>query len=137
MKEWSGDFTVNENPLLIENVRSDMTITVSFEIKKYTIRFEAGENGTLTDLSGTNDILEYTIAHGGSCTTVAAAGDDGYEFADWSAGFAGTGNPLTVSNVVEDMIVKAAFKPKPETSGGNEPGGGSDGGGCFISSISD
>jgi len=86
-----------------------MTIRADFEIKTYTIRFEAGDNGTLSDGATTDDAFEYTVQHGDNCTAVSAVADDGYMFASWSGGRTGTENPLIVTSITSDMTVTANF----------------------------
>ena len=101
---WTGDYTGTENPLTLNNVTSDMTVTANFEINTYTVTFLAGANGSLTGQT------VQTIAHGGDCSAVTAVPDNGYHFSGWTGDHIGEENPLTIANVVSDMTVTAGFE---------------------------
>jgi len=99
-KNWTGDHTGTDNPLTITNVTADMTITANFG-GFITVAFTAGANGSLT---GTTT---QTVAEGADCTAVTAVPDVGYQFAGWTGDYTGTDNPLTITNVTNDMNITA------------------------------
>ena len=71
------------------------------------VTFQAGPTGTL--LGGSPQ--QQTVPHSGSCAAVTAVPDDGAELVDWTGtgGFVSTDNPVTVTNVTQDMTVTANF----------------------------
>ncbi len=74
-------------------------------LQVHTVTFTCTAGGWL---SGT---LTQTIDHGGSGSPVTANPNDGYHFTGWSGtgGFSSGDNPLTVTNVLTDMIITASF----------------------------
>jgi predicted secreted Zn-dependent protease len=101
---WTGDYTGTDNPLTVENVTADMTITANFEINTYTVTFESGANGSLT-----GDLIQEDVPYGGSCTAVTAVPATNYHFDDWTGDYTGTDNPLTVTSVTSNMTITANF----------------------------
>ncbi|MFC1607454.1 InlB B-repeat-containing protein [Candidatus Latescibacterota bacterium] len=99
---WTGGYTGTENPLTINNVTSDMTITANF-IRNYSVTFVAGANGQVIGN------IQQTITHGGNCTEVVALPSDGYYFIGWTGDYTGTENSLIISNVISDMTITANF----------------------------
>jgi uncharacterized repeat protein (TIGR02543 family) len=108
---WTGTggfAATTDNPIMVSNVTSEMTITANFasnSISKHTVNFIAGDNGSLT---GT---LSQAIYPGCSGTSVTAIPATGYHFVNWTGtdGFSTTSNPLTVSNVTSHMDITANF----------------------------
>ncbi|MFH1138559.1 MAG: InlB B-repeat-containing protein [Pseudomonadota bacterium] len=103
---WSGGFVGPDNPLILTNVNSDLTVTANFAAgppPTYAVTFDAGPNGSLQ--GETNQAVEY----GQDSTPVTAVPDPGYEFQGWSGDFFGNDNPLTVAKVTGDMNITANF----------------------------
>lgn len=75
----------------------------------YTVTFVAGANGTLTGTALQN------VPPGGNTTAVTAVPNAGFRFANWTgAGFAAsTANPLTVTNVQQNLTITANFQAAP------------------------
>lgn len=74
--------------------------------KQYVVQFVSGGGGSV---QGTT--LQY-VPEGGNCTAVEARADAGHCFTNWTGtgGFAATSaNPLTVTSVVQDMVITAHF----------------------------
>ncbi|HJV36239.1 InlB B-repeat-containing protein, partial [Geomonas sp.] len=74
------------------------------------VTFAAGQNGSITGATS------QTVNYGGSTSAVTAVPASGYHFVNWTGtgGFvATTMNPLTVSNVTEDMTITANFLGDP------------------------
>ncbi len=86
---------------------SDIILTRS-SVPQYTVTFVAGANGTL---SGTTTQV---VDEGDGCTAVTAVADSGYRFDQWTGGYTGTDNPLTVTNVTSNMTITANFVPVPQ-----------------------
>ncbi len=101
---WSGDHTGTENPLTINSVIGNMSITANFVINTYTLEFIANTGGTLT---GTT---MQTVEHGSPGTAVTAVPDTGYIFTGWSGDYTGSDNPLTIGEVTADMYIFAEFE---------------------------
>jgi uncharacterized repeat protein (TIGR01451 family)/uncharacterized repeat protein (TIGR02543 family) len=55
------------------------------------------------------------VSHGGDSTAVTANEPTGYHFVDWTGtgGFTSTANPVTVTNVTEDMTITANYAITP------------------------
>lgn len=107
---WSGDIPPGketDNPLRVEDVTSNMTITANFAANEYgkvTLAFLPGPNGALE--GECSQIVEI----GASSSAVLAVPEDGYAFLDWT----GTGekiydNPLVFENVRNNMLITADF----------------------------
>ncbi|GAG53047.1 unnamed protein product, partial [marine sediment metagenome] len=101
--DWTGDYAGTDDPLTITNVTADMVITANFAIDTYTVTFIEGANGTIT---GT---LVQTIDHGNDCTAVDPVANANHNFVDWTGDYAGTDDPLTITNVTADMNITANF----------------------------
>ena len=100
---WTGSYTGSNNPLTIQNVTADMTITANFAIDTHTVTFIEGANGSIT---GT---LVQVVNHGSNCTPVTAAANPNYHFTGWTGSYTGSNNPLTIQNVTADMTITANF----------------------------
>jgi hypothetical protein len=82
---------------------NELTFTT---LRQFKVTFVAGTGGTV---SGT--LVQY-VSEGGDCTPVEAIADTGACFINWTGtpGFAGSSaNPLTVTNVQQDMTITANF----------------------------
>jgi len=82
---------------------NELTFTT---LKQFKVTFVAGSGGAV---SGT--LVQY-VSEGGNCTPVEAQADAGFCFINWTGttGFAGSSaNPLTVTNVRQDMTITANF----------------------------
>ena len=99
---WSGDYTGIENPLTVTNVTSDMEITANF-VRLYTVTYTAGTGGSVT-----GDLTQMVVS-GSDCTSVTAVPSEGYLFNNWYVDYTGTENPLTVTDVMSDMEIRANF----------------------------
>lgn len=78
----------------------------------YTLTFTAGSGGGLTGAT------TQTVTAGGSATPVTALANTGYTFTNWTgSGFTTTtANPLTVSNVTQNLTITANFTQNSATS---------------------
>jgi|GEM_PF-3705341 len=88
---------------VFENVVTDRTITAIFSKNVYSVTFAADVNGSI---SGDT---EQTVVDGADCSTVRAVANSGCHFVNWSGGYSGADNPLTIKNVSGDMAVFANF----------------------------
>ncbi len=82
---------------------NELTFTT---LKQFKVTFVAGSGGAV---SGT--LVQY-VSEGGNCTPVEAQANAGFCFINWTGttGFAGSSaNPLTVTNVRQDMTITANF----------------------------
>ncbi|MEW5802649.1 MAG: InlB B-repeat-containing protein [bacterium] len=98
-----GDYTSVENPLIMSGVTADSRITANFAINTYTVTFAVEGHG------GLQGSIVQSVTHGSGCTLVWAVPDEGFHFAGWRGGYAGSQNPLVISNVTSDLTVTAAF----------------------------
>jgi len=76
----------------------------------YTVTFQADGDGSL------QGVTSQVVEQGGSTTAVTAEPDSGYEFEEWTGGVASTDNPLTITNVTENMTVTANFVEETTTT---------------------
>ncbi len=83
------------------NVNSNLTVTANYELKNYTLIYEAEVNGTISGDS------PQSVQYGQSGTEVTAVADYGYHFAGWSDGV--TDETRVDSNVSSNLNVVASF----------------------------
>ncbi len=107
----SGGFSSNANPLTLNNVTSNQTITANFALQTFTVNFLAGANGALTGNTS------QTVAYGGSTALVTANPNASFLFLNWTgAGFTtSVSNPMAVANVTSNMTITANFVPQSLT----------------------
>ena len=89
------------------------TLSGTIVVFQYSVDFQTdGTPGS----SITGD-LSQEISPGGDCTAVTANAPVGYELANWTgSGFTtSTSNPLTVTNVTQDLTITANFAPATYT----------------------
>lgn len=119
--QWTGagGFTSTDNPLTLTNVTADQTLTASFAVNTFSVKFAAGANGSLT---GT---VDQTVAGGASATPVSAVPATGYHFVQWAGAgaFTSTDNPLTVTNVTASQTLTASFATDTFLVTDSAPGG--------------
>jgi uncharacterized repeat protein (TIGR02543 family) len=112
----TGGFTSTDNPVTVTNVTQNMTITANFAINQYTVTFQTDGTAGAT-LTGTTS---QTVNHGANCTAVTANAPAGYHLVNWTGtgGFTSTANPLTVTNVTQNMTITANFSTNTFTISG-------------------
>ena len=98
---WDGDVYATDNPVIVTDVRADITLVANFERISHTVTYEADGNGAIEGEA------TQTVFHGEDGTAVEAVPDDGYYFDEWSDGR--TDNPRTDENVTDDLTVRASF----------------------------
>jgi hypothetical protein len=101
----------NDNPLTVDSVTEDMTLTAVFEPSNHPVTFVAEAGGNLVG------VLVQTVPVGTSTTPVTAVPLATHRFVHWTRGGAhySNDNPLTVTNVTEDMTLTAVFTPNNHT----------------------
>ncbi len=85
-----------------ENVTEDITVTAIFERSVFTVKYIAGEGGTVQ-----GELIQ-SISGGGKGITVTAIPNENYRFVKWSDGL--TTVERTDENVTEDITVTAIFE---------------------------
>jgi uncharacterized repeat protein (TIGR02543 family) len=114
----TGGFSSTSNPVTVTNVTQNMTITANFAVTpQYTVTFQTDGTPGAT-LTGTTT---QTVNQGANCTAVTANVPANYYFLNWTGtgGFSSTKNPVTVTNVTQNMTITANFaheKPSPPTT---------------------
>lgn len=105
---WTGSYNGTANPLILNNVTSNMTITANFRrvpsVETHTVNFIAGAGGSISGSTA------QVVAHGGSTSAVTAVPDPSHEFAGWSGDYTATTDSLTITNVTSNMTVHANFR---------------------------
>jgi len=76
----------------------------------HTITFSAGVGGSI------EGYVYQEVAENGSSDSVTAVAAAGYRFNGWSGDYTGTENPLTLTNVSQDLAVVANFVPESTSS---------------------
>ena len=124
---WSGDYNGVENPLTIDNVTSDMTITAHFAFNNnsYTIIATTGTNGTISPSGSVN-------MDQGSSQTFTIIADTNYHVADVivDGNSIGAVTTYTFSNITSDHLIHATFAIDTDTPNYTEGIGG-----CFINTV--
>jgi formylglycine-generating enzyme required for sulfatase activity len=100
------------------SVSGPITVTAVFAIDEYTVTFQT--DGT-SGASLTGSTVQ-TIAHGASCSAVAANSPVSYSFTGWTGDYVGMDNPLTIASVTADMAITATFAIKTYTISGTVSG---------------
>ncbi len=100
---WSGDNTSSDNPLTVTNVTADMDMTANFfDPPEFNAVFIPGEGGSIIGETVQN------VTTGQDTSAVTAAASEGYDFLNWTGGYEGTENPLTIT-VTSDSTTTANF----------------------------
>lgn len=97
------DFDYADNPRPVNSL-FDLG-AYEYQTQSYTVNFTAGANGTLT---GTTS---QSVNSGSNASAVTAVANTGYHFVNWTGtGFTtSTSNPLTVTNVTQNLNLTANF----------------------------
>ncbi len=115
---WEG-YSGKENPLILENITSDTTITAKF-IKTYSVTFNSKMGNVISEYT------VQTVPHGGSCSQYAPSPDKFYTFANWldaEGNIISTDDPIIISDVTSDMVITAYFDPPHTVTFNAGPGG--------------
>jgi len=101
---WKGDFSSKELSICVANVTRDMNIQADFcALNKWRVAFASTAGG---HVEGT--VIQY-VDNLGSCSSVIASPDDGFDFSGWTGGVTTSANPLSVEYVSSDLDVTANF----------------------------
>ncbi|NLW31328.1 MAG: hypothetical protein GXY77_07725 [Fibrobacter sp.] len=104
---WEGDLSGNTNPITV-NMTSDKNITAYFVQDTrtyYTITGQATPGGSITQNPQGSQLVE------GTMVTFSAVPNDGWTFSEWSGDYTGKDSSFTVSPLISDITVNAAFMP--------------------------
>ena len=102
--QWSDGVSTNPRTL---TVTSNTTLSAAFAIDTYNVSVSAGANGSVS-VNGTPVVGTYTdTVSYGTALTLAATGDTGYGFDQWSDG--NTDNPRSLT-VTSNVTLSAAFE---------------------------
>ena len=103
---WTGTPADPANPssvkLLVENVQGDATYTAHFQVATYSLKYSAGDHGTITGKANQTD-----IPYQGSGEAVTVVPTPPYLFLNWSDGR--TDNPRIDKNVSANVNVTAQY----------------------------
>lgn len=109
-ESWAGDITGTENPITIENFSDNMSIEASAtsNVETYTVTF-VGDSGiesfTVTNLvQVSNNVFS---AEKGASVIVTANLKEYYDFVSWTGDITGTQNPLSISNIQQNLSISA------------------------------
>lgn len=103
-KEWTGDYTGTNNPLTIENVIADMTVTANFEIDTFVITATAYSGGSIVPEGEV--VLDY-----GDDQTFTITPEPGYQVDSVKVDGSNEGavTEYTFTNVTADHTIEAFF----------------------------
>ena len=97
--QWSDGSKMN--PRQDTNVKTDISVMASFALTTHTLTYSADPNGSI--IGQASQVIDY----GANGTTVTAAPDTGYHFAQWSDG--SKANPRQDISVMDDIAFTANF----------------------------
>ncbi|MFA6291283.1 MAG: hypothetical protein WC637_05840, partial [Victivallales bacterium] len=100
----AGEFDAQVN--IDSNDADEPAVAVTLSGKgiiAHTVTFIEGDNGTIT-----GDKVQI-IRDGADATAVTAVPNIGYHFTSWSGDYAGSDNPLTITNVTAPKTITANF----------------------------
>ncbi|AQQ09584.1 GLUG domain protein [Sedimentisphaera cyanobacteriorum] len=83
---WDKEFT---------NVQSEITVTAQYDTKTFTVTFNAGQYGIISEGQS-----QQTIEYGSSAASPSVEADQGWEFAGWDTPF---------DNVTSDLAITAEY----------------------------
>ena len=110
---WSGSLTGMANPATI-TMNGDQTVTANFELKKFSVTFNAGAHGLVQEgtNSPTNSITQQ-VKWNSNSTVVTAVANEHYHFLNWTntaGSIVATAADLQALNVTQDMEFTANFE---------------------------
>lgn len=110
----SGNASVSDENSASANVvlTGTGTVTANFSPDIKTVTFIAGNDGSLEDASQqTFETIVQNIPYGSDCEPVIANPDGGagVHFIGWTGDATGKTNPLTITNVTQNMTITANF----------------------------
>jgi len=88
-----------------------LSVTTEAPAGTFLVDFQISGAGSLS-----GETLQ-SVSSGGDATAVTAIPDPTYELGNWTGDVSSTSNPLTVTNVTEDMIIYANFRAKVASLG--------------------
>jgi type IV pilus assembly protein PilY1 len=98
----------------VVTMNGDQTVTATFELKKFSVTFNAGAHGLVQDVSGTpTNSITQQVKWGTSSTVVSAVANEHYHFLNWSntAGdIVSTVAGLQAIGVTQDLVFTANFE---------------------------
>lgn len=103
----SGQPIVNNQSVLISNITENMTITVTFYLKKFNIStMRAGDGQGVIQSTSTQ------VKYGENVTLTAAPDPDSSQFDGWSGFVTGTNTVKNIDNITQDITVTGTFSLK-------------------------
>ncbi len=100
----AGDATIK-----FEMPNKDVTLTATYEIKKFTVAFNNSGYGTGTMASQTVEYGDYVLPN---CTFTP---NKGYKFQHWRIGYGATANPGDTIQITSDVTIYAIFEYDRDT----------------------
>ena len=101
-ENWSGDLNGSENPVNI-TVDSNLSITVNFGLKTYTLELNSSLGGSVSGSGNFNH---------GTQAVISASPATGFSFTGWGGqGIADYSSPVTSVNMTADRNISAQFSP--------------------------
>ena len=105
---WKVDEIVytSANPLVLNEISSDMVLTATFAKNRYSVSFKTDGNGSLK--GNTNQ----SVFYGDDCTAVTASNKTGWHFVSWTLDNSvhSTDNPLALTKISSNMELTANFE---------------------------
>ena len=110
----------------VVTMNGDQTVIATFDLKTFTVTFQAGANGTLDDGSTTADTIVQNVKWGYNSTVVTGVADVHYHFLEWvndaDGTVMGTDPNLQAIHVIQDLAFTGNFEIDKYTltfTGGN------------------
>ena len=105
---WSGNVVPTGANTGEVTMNGDQVVTANFDLRTFTVTFEAGPNGTLSP-GGVTQIIQ-SVKYGYDTSMVTAVPDEHYHFLEWTGDVTGNQPDLTINNVMNDMTITANFE---------------------------
>ncbi len=98
----------------VVTMNGDQTVIATFDLRTFTVTFQASANGTLDDGTTTADTIVQNVRWGQNSTVVTGIADVHYHFLEWvndaDGTVMGTDPSLQAIHVIEDLVFTGNFE---------------------------
>ena len=98
----------------VVTMNGNQTVIATFDLKTFTVTFQAGSDGTLDDGTTTADTIVQNVRWGQNSTVVTGIADAHYHFLEWvndaDGTVMGTDPSLQAIHVIEDLVFTGHFE---------------------------
>ncbi|MGB7452615.1 MAG: hypothetical protein WBM36_10870, partial [Lysobacterales bacterium] len=98
----------------VVTMNGNQTVIATFDLRTFTVTFQAGSDGTLDDGTTTADTIVQNVRWGQNSTVVTGIADAHYHFLEWvndaDGTVMGTDPSLQAIHVIEDLVFTGNFE---------------------------